>query len=146
MGGIPPYSRFLWQWFVMIKNNIRCHEKNRCKKYCKHYLHKIFRMTMNEKSKGRLQKKKVTNLGHCPNRGGGGPTPWIECPNLLKWYEPKIEPNLLGNPESPNLRKSSQNFHLRMSQVQRGVEGVAELGTISQVLLPPAPSLNLGHP
>ena len=27
----------------------------------------------------------------------------------------------------------SQNFHLRMSQVQRGGEGVAELGTMSQV-------------
>ena len=72
--------------------------------------------------KGRLQKKSRTwNI--VPTGGGGGPTPWNECPNLLKWYEPKIEPNLLGNPESPNLKKSSQNIHLRMSQVQRGGRG-----------------------
>ena len=35
-------------------------------------------------------KKKVTNLGHCPIRGGGGLTPKIECPNLLKCFDTKI--------------------------------------------------------
>ena len=56
-------------------------------------------------NKGRLQKK-VTNLGHCPNkislkdvRGGvGGHTPQIECPNLLKCVDTKIELNLVNQP------------------------------------------------
>ena len=54
---------------------------------------KGLQIILNLASKGMLQKKKVTNLGHCPNRGGGGPTPQIECPDLLKCFDTKIELN-----------------------------------------------------
>ena len=46
-----------------------------------------------------FKKKKVTNLGHCPNRGGGGPTPRIERPNLLMWSDTKNWPKLFSQPK-----------------------------------------------
>ena len=59
----------------------------------------LFKSYWRNRIKGRLQKKKVQNLGHCPNRGGGGPTPRIERPNLLKWSDTKNWPKLFSQPQ-----------------------------------------------
>ena len=95
-------------------------------------------------TKGRLQKKKVTNLGHCPNRGGGGPTPQIECPNLLKCFDTKIELNWSVSPNSTKLKKTVYKISLKDVPSSEGGKGVAEPGTISQVcafFLKPSPIL-----
>ena len=80
-----------------------------------------------------FKKKEVTNLGHCPNRGGGGPTPQIECPNLLKCFDTKIELNWSVSPNSTNLKKTVNKISLKDVPSSEGGEGVAELGTMSQV-------------
>ena len=56
-------------------------------------------------------KKKRHELGTLSQQGGGGPTPQIECPNLLKCFDTKIELNWSVSPKSTNFKKHSKNFN-----------------------------------
>ena len=64
-------------------------------------------------TKGRPQQKKAQTWDIVPTGGGGGPTPQIECPNLLKCFDTKIELNWSVSPNSTNLKKTVNKISLK---------------------------------
>ena len=72
-------------------------------------------------------------LGTLYQQGGGGLKPKIECPNLLKCFGNKIELNWSVSPNSTNLKKEVNKISHKDVPSSEGGEGVAKLGTMSQV-------------
>ena len=68
-------------------------------------------------------KKKSHELGTLSQQGGGGPTPQIECPNLLKCFDTKIELNWSVSPNSTNLKKTVNKISLKDVPSSEGGRG-----------------------